>query len=188
VAPADGTACDDHDPCTTGDACTAGTCAGEGAGACGTFYAEGFEACPGGPHPPSRAQTTRWRSPWISRCEVGRTRWCVRANWPAYGAWLEAPTGVLRARWSGATGSWLREFLQRQTRQLRPLSTEHSAPATHRMSRYSGQTVSSPRSVAHPACAATITRVARIIHRRRAICGASYPSASPRGRRPERGP
>lgn len=42
----DGTACNDHDACTSTDTCTAGVCAGGAVAGCVLYFQEGFETCP----------------------------------------------------------------------------------------------------------------------------------------------
>jgi hypothetical protein len=43
-----GTACNDHDACTTTDTCAAGVCAGTAVAGCSLYFSEGFETCPDG--------------------------------------------------------------------------------------------------------------------------------------------
>ncbi len=46
---ADGTACNDHDSCTSAEECTLGSCGGGAAvGGCSLYFKEGFESCPNG--------------------------------------------------------------------------------------------------------------------------------------------
>jgi hypothetical protein len=45
---ADGTVCNDHNACTTNDACTAGVCGGTATAGCQVYFIDGFETCPGG--------------------------------------------------------------------------------------------------------------------------------------------
>ncbi|APR88633.1 Neutral protease [Minicystis rosea] len=41
----DGTVCNDHNACTTGDVCTAGVCGGAATTGCQVYFIEGFETC-----------------------------------------------------------------------------------------------------------------------------------------------
>lgn len=45
---ADGTACNDHNSCTSGDVCAAGACTGASSTGCLVYLEEGFETCPDG--------------------------------------------------------------------------------------------------------------------------------------------